>query len=115
MSENDTSHATVNQTVHSITIFVHKCTAMSGIVTQKAKTIYINAGITICQLCNACTNLTNSFQILTLSLFVSRIFADYSYSSFSFDDFAFFANRFYWWSYFHRNLSFHKSPFDILA
>ena len=38
---------------------------------------------------------TDFSKILALSLFVSRIFADYSYSSFSFDDLAFFANRFY--------------------
>ena len=43
------------------------------------------------------------FQGLTLSLFMLRVFTDYSDSSFSFDDFAFFANRFYWWSYFHVN------------
>jgi len=35
---------------------------------------------------------------LTLLLFVLRILTDYSDASFSFDNFAFFANWFNWWS-----------------
>jgi len=51
---------------------------------------------------------------LSLSLFVFRIFADYSDTSFSFDDFALFANRFYWWSNLHVKPSFQKRPFYII-
>ena len=49
---------------------------------------------------------------LTLALFVLRILTDDHDASFSFDDFAFFANRFNWWSYLHSKSSFLcKAPF----
>ena len=48
---------------------------------------------------------------LTLTLFVLWIFADNANASFSFNYFAFFANRFNWWSYLHSKSSFlYKSP-----
>ena len=49
---------------------------------------------------------TQTFSRLTLTLFVLRILADYSDRSFSFNDLAFFADRFYRWSYFHWKSSF---------
>ena len=52
---------------------------------------------------------------LSLSLFVLRILTDYSDASFSLDDFALFANRFYWWSNFHVKPSFQKRPSYIIA
>ena len=73
---------------------VHLCTAFVGIVTQKAKTNLYHCEITKHPVATLHSE-TDFSKILTLSLFVSRIFTDYSYSSFSFDDFAFFANRFY--------------------
>ena len=45
---------------------------------------------------------------LSLSLFVLRILTDYSDASFSLDDFALFANRFYWWSHLHGNSPFYS-------
>jgi len=51
---------------------------------------------------------------LSLSLFVLRILTDYSDASFSLDDFALFANRFYWWSNFHVKPSFQKRPSYII-
>ena len=47
---------------------------------------------------------------LALSLFVFWILADYSDTTFSFDDLAFLADRFNRWSYFHVN-----PPFSFLA
>ena len=67
-----------------------------SIVTQKARRSIINV-------------------YSALSLFVFWIFADNPDASFSFNDFAFFANWFYGCSYFHRYLSFRKSPFAIVA
>lgn len=52
--------------------------------------------------------------LLTLSLFVSRILADYSDTTLSLDDLTFFANRFYWRSNFHSNNLLSKSPLSIL-
>ena len=43
---------------------------------------------------------------LSLTLFVLRILADYSDASFSFNNFAFFTNWFYWWSNLHVKSSF---------
>jgi len=45
-----------------------------------------------------------------LSLFVLGILTDYSDTALAFDNFALFANRFYWWSYFHSN-----SPFSCMS
>ena len=42
-----------------------------------------------------CVVTSYNFLFLTLSLFVLRIFTDYSDTAFAFDDFALFANRFY--------------------
>ena len=42
-----------------------------------------------------------------------RIFTDYSDTAFSLDDFAFFANRFDWWSNLHSNSPFRYAPFHI--
>ena len=42
------------------------------------------------------------FNALALALSVFRVLTDYSDTTFSFDDFAFLANGFYRWSYFHR-------------
>ena len=50
---------------------------------------------------------------LTLSLFVLWIFTDYSDTSFSLDDFAFFTNRFYRRSNLHLCSSFHLSHQEI--
>lgn len=47
-----------------------------------------------------------SVQCLSLTLFVLRVLTDYSDAALTLDDFAFFANRFYWWSNLHSN-----SPF----
>ena len=47
------------------------------------------------------TRLSQSAE-LTLALLVLRILANYSDTTFSFDDFALLANGFYRWSYFHR-------------
>ena len=44
----------------------------------------------------------SQFAKLALTLFMLRILANYSDTAFSFDDFAFFANGLYRWSYFHR-------------
>ena len=44
----------------------------------------------------------HSLRKLALTLFMLRILANYSDTAFSFDDFAFFANGLYRWSYFHR-------------
>ena len=63
---------------------------------------------------------------LALSLFVFWIFTDNTNASFSLDNFAFFANRFNWWSYFHSKSSFlirwadlfcqfPKSPFQMIS
>ena len=52
--------------------------------------------------------------LLTQSLFVSRILADYSDTTLSLDDLTFFANRFYWRSNFHSNNLLSKSPLSIL-
>ena len=49
---------------------------------------------------------------LALTLFVFWIFTNNHDASFSFNDFAFFANRFNWWSYLHSKSSFlSKAPF----
>ena len=44
----------------------------------------------------------HSLRKLALTLFMLRILANYSDTTFSLDDFAFLANGFYRWSYFHR-------------
>ena len=60
-----------------------------------------------------CSRLKNHKQIhlkvrrLTLSLFVLRVFTDYSDASLSLNNFALFANRFHWWSNLHGYASFH--------
>ena len=46
---------------------------------------------------------TTNMTVLALSLFVFWILADYSDASFSFNDFAFFTDRFNRWSNFHWN------------
>ena len=45
----------------------------------------------------------SQIYLLALSLFVFWVLTDHSDTTLSFNDFAFFANRFYWWSYFHSN------------
>ena len=52
---------------------------------------------------------------LSLSLFVFWVVTDNSDFPFSFNDFAFFANWFYWWSNFHVKPSFQKRPFYIIT
>jgi len=51
---------------------------------------------------------------LALYLFVFWVFTDNSDFTLSFDDFALFANWFYWWSNFHVKPSFQKRPFYII-
>lgn len=60
------------------------------IVTQKARTIYDRKYIY-----ETIKSPSAFYWILALSLFVSRIFTDYSDTSFSLNNFAFFANWFY--------------------
>ena len=50
-----------------------------------------------------------------LSLFVLRIFTDNSDTAFSLNNLALLANRFYWWSYFHSNSPFLRSPLPFTA
>ena len=50
----------------------------------------------------------HSLRKLALTLFMLRILANYSDTTFSLDDFAFLANGFYRWSYFHWKSSFRK-------
>jgi len=61
------------------------------IVTQKARTIIYK------------TIALPNYCILALSLFVFWVFTDDSDRTLSSNYFAFFANWFYWWSYFHSN------------
>ena len=52
---------------------------------------------------------------LALSLFVFRILTDHANTAFSFNDFAFFANRFHWWSNLHNKSLLSKRPLYIIA
>ena len=54
----------------------------------------------------------DTWKGLALTLFMLWVFTNNHNVSFSFNDFAFFANRFNWWSYFHSKSSFlYKAPF----
>ena len=59
------------------------------------------------------SHMLRQWKGLSLTLFMLRIFTNNHDTSFSLDDFAFFANRFNWWSYLHSKSSFlYKAPFN---
>ena len=92
------------RTVHNITIALisANCNSESKCYYKYIKNIYMKTkGYSMFMEVNPSCK-------LALSLFVSRVFTNNHNPTFSSYYFALFTDWFYWWSYFHSNLSFPK-------